>query len=161
MKMALKTFARAVGWGAVAGGAPVLLFTLPAAILSVVDASNEGLAGLLYIATLPLLLAGAGTLAGALLLGLPLTALLRRKGRETSTTYGLLGAALGFVLPALAAFAAIGPDIGGAFLLFAIPGLIAGLTAATVWGNWREQVALVAAAAAQTPRPDRGERWLR
>lgn len=161
MNDGLKTFARAVWWGALIGGGPYLLLTVPAALPILADPSSSGLSGALVLVALPILLAGAGTLTGAVLFGLPLTVLLRHMRKETSANYGMVGALLGFTMPALAAFATFGPELGGSFLMFAIPGLLAGTTAATTWGNRREQVALAAREEAEAPRPDRGERWLR
>jgi hypothetical protein len=161
MNDGINNFARAVWWGAVVGGGPFMLFTVPFGISL---AFSEDLAGGLYLANLPLMIAGVGTLIGLLLIGLPLTAVLRWAGKgEPASTYSLAGLGAGFLIPYLIFAAATdwGSDamLGGLFLSF--PGALAGTTAATIWGNWRERVAAEIGDAAADLRPERGERWLR
>lgn len=163
MNDGVRTFARAVWWGAVVGGGPFMLFTVPTTLFSINELPMSEALPVLYFALFPLLLAAIGTVVGMLLVGLPLTAMLRGAEAESAYTYSLAGMGAGFVIPyvifAIATGWSIEIALGGLF--FAIPGLLAGTTAATIWGNWRERVTADMADASAELRPDRGERWLR
>jgi hypothetical protein len=129
----IKALVRAVWWGGLAGGALFLVLTVPLGIIAAI--SGEYAEGVL-LAMAPILLAGAGTLAGALVVGLPLTLLLDCMKRESIEAYVAAGLVGGMALPALALY-----WIGGEQSLFAIiPGMLAGAAAAMSWGGWREQL---------------------
>jgi hypothetical protein len=163
MNDGVKTFARAVWWGGVAGGGPFMILTVPMMLFSLSEIAPSDALSALFFAFLPLVIASVGTLAGMLAVGLPLTAMMRGNKPEAAYPYSLAGMGAGFVIPYLIfAFAtgwSIEIAVGGLFL--AVPGLLAGTTAATMWGAWREQVTADVADTIAHPRPDRGERWLR
>lgn len=124
-------FLRATVLGAVAGGGPYMVFTVPigGGFLAGTDL------GLFVLMSLyPVLIATAVTLVAALVFGLPLTTVLRRSGEESARLYALLGLLLGFLIPlALLLFATWEPA-----LFLAPGGLIAGGVTGFVWGRWRE-----------------------
>lgn len=160
MHIGFKTFARATWWGAVVGGGPFLLITVPTIVPVIGEMTTRDLPLALLLVILPILVGATVTMAGLIVIGLPLTAWLHHRQAERAGTYGLTGAACGFLLPWL--FALENGTVDWTFLVIAIPGALAGTTAATVWGNWREQVtAEVAIDAPTEPCPHRGERWLR
>ena len=82
------------------------------------------------------LFAGVFTLAGLIVIGLPVTLVLRLLRLEYRALYAVIGAASG------AAFLVILFDSDApnslASLYFAVPGACAGLAAAWRWGRWRE-----------------------
>ncbi|MFT4253961.1 MAG: hypothetical protein QM608_15935 [Caulobacter sp.] len=86
----------------------------------------------LFVATLPLLISFACVLAGGLVIGLPTSLILKRRGAETVEAYSGLGALFGAVLPLVLALAAGGS--GGA-VAFSGLGVLGGGTAGYVW--WR------------------------
>lgn len=137
MKDALIAFARAVGWGTLAGAAPYLgLLVIPVSLLTLV--SGEGsLAEIAILLAYPLVLSGAMVLGSALLIGLPLTALLSRTDQEGGGAYGLAGLALGALVPA-GIVTWLAGELNAEALFFALPGAFAGLVTGTSWGRWRE-----------------------
>ena len=132
-------FCKAVWWGSLAAAGALLIFTVPIGILVLFDGEAAGF----YIAVLPLLVSGAGTLAGMVLIGLPLTAFLHHIGRETLANYSGIGAAIGFVLPALFLLVTEGvePILLPAGLFLGLFGMIAGGVAALHWGEYRQSQA--------------------
>jgi hypothetical protein len=169
MKEAVVAFARAVGWGSLVGGAPFMILTIPIAFLVGGGPHTDDVPAALFIAISPLILAAVPTIAGALLIGLPLTAWLGARSRESVTIYSLAGLCGGIALPLVFAIATTGTgsEVWGVIALLAIPGMLAGTTTGTIWGQWRKRAAIAPAApaeadqAAPTSKPDRGERWLR
>lgn len=160
MKQAFKAFVRAWGWGTLAGSGPFLLVTVPGALsfASAVPAGDPGTA--INLAVFPLLLGGAITLAGMVLIGLPLTAILRYVRGDRKFTYQMVGGLSGFLLPII--FLELSTFGGGAYTLVpAIPGALAGFVAGSIWGGWRESVANKAGNGPETCDYNRGERWLR
>ncbi|MWV28815.1 hypothetical protein [Aurantiacibacter rhizosphaerae] len=138
------SFFRATGWGAVAGGGFFLVFTVPAGLTAMISQGDPQ--GLL-LGLLPLGIALAGTLIGMLLIGLPLTALLRQFRRERAPIFAAVGMVGGLVLPML--FAAL---LEGAFnsgtlwigFFFGLFGALAGGVCGKIWGSYREDVARAA-----------------
>ena len=159
MHVGIKTFARATWWGAMVGGGPFLLITVPTILSVISEMATRDLPLALLLVVLPILVSATVTMAALIVIGLPLTVWLHHRQAERVGPYGLTGAACGFLLPLLVML--VNSSVDWTFLFLAIPGALAGTTAATVWGNWREQVALASVEEAETPRPDRGERWLR
>lgn len=147
MKAEANAFLRAVALGGLAGGAPMLIFTLPAAV----DWGRIDLLGLVLV-TMPLWFAFAVTLAAAVSVGLPMTAILRHWGCETVANYGLLGALFGFLIPFLT-FALAGNSLEPG-LFFALPGTLAGAVAGTSWGRWRESICSIHSADFPEPPPN-------
>ncbi len=138
MKDALIAFARAVGWGTLAGAAPYLgLLVIPVSLLTLV--SGEGsLAEIAILLAYPLGLSGAMVLGSALLFGLPLTALLSGTDREGGSAYGLAGFVLGALVPPVIIWLLAGEVMFEESLFFALQGAFAGLVTGTSWGRWRE-----------------------
>ena len=166
MKEAVVAFARAVGWGSLVGGAPFMILTIPVALSLLGELAADNVREALIIAISPLIYAAVPTLAGALLIGLPLTAWLHSMGREGVTIYSLAGLSGGIAIAFIFAFAMNGPgsEVWGITAFLAIPSILAGTTTATIWGQWRERAVNARAEADQaapTTKPDRSERWLR
>jgi hypothetical protein len=134
MTNALIAFARAVGWGTLAGTAPyTALFMIPIALSGF---EYRSLADTVFVLTLPLAVSGTLVLGSAVLFGLPLTALLARSGKENGGAYALCGLGLGGLVPAAAMLATgAGSEVA---MFLAIPGAFAGLVTGTSWGRWRE-----------------------
>jgi len=145
MSKSAKAFVRAAWWGALAGGGPFMVLTVPVAIGAMDEAA---FVEPIYIALLPLLIAGSATLAGLVVIGLPLTWLLHRLRKESRKAYILLGGAAGFALPGVVLGFMEGAM--GASVLLGIPGVLAGAVSGYVWGTWRaEETAGTGGTAAQ------------
>lgn len=131
---------RAVLWGGFAGAAPFLLFTVPFGLnLFANQKADVAFFAVTWGMIFPLILAWLGTLIGALVVGLPVTALLARSGRERGRFYilaGLISGSLPFLV------AGLFPDQIGLMAL-AIPGGLAGSVAGWHWSRHRD--ALIAA----------------
>ena len=129
-------FRTAVLAGTMAGGGPFLLVTLPGGIVTMLR--GDILAGLL-LALFPVIVTALLTLIGMTLVALPLTALLRRTGRERKAFYVLAGAATAvpLALLATAALTGTGAALSSFGLFFAYAGALAGAVTGTVWGDWR------------------------
>ena len=84
-----------------------------------------------------LLVSGTITLVGMVAIGLPMTAILARRGKESPRIYAACGAGTGALLP-LAACVALGSWAAGFFL--AVFGMTAGTAAALSWGRWRRSL---------------------
>ena len=117
--------------GTLAGGGPMLVFTLP--MLENWTAEYPLMS--VWIAFLPVWIASAITLASMLAIGLPATVMLRHFQHESLACYTKLGLVFGALVPSLiglALFRSIEP-----LPFFAIPGILAALACAQVWGRWR------------------------
>ena len=136
MHNGFEAFARAVGWGTVAGAAPYsVLFIIPLAAAGL----GEGeIAGVAILFAYPLVLSGAMVVGSALLFGLPLTVLLSRTDRENGGAYALAGLLLGVLVPPAIIWLLAGEVRVAEGLFFALPGAFAGLVTGTSWGRWRE-----------------------
>lgn len=129
----LFAFARALGWGTLAGSAPAIVFIMLPIIALLID--GEGMdSSALYLMIIPLIVSGAITLAAMVVLGLPLTAFLKSRGKECPRIYALCGLAAGAIIP-FAICLALGSWEAGLF--FAIFGTPAGFATALSWGRWR------------------------
>lgn len=131
-----QAFARAVGWGTLAGAAPFkLLLCIP---LTLTLMAGEGSIGEMAVILLwPFMVSGAMVLGSAVFMGLPLTLLLARSEREDGGIYAIAGLALGALVPA-GVVAWLAGELNGEALFFALPGAFAGLVTGTSWGRWRE-----------------------
>lgn len=136
MKDALIAFARAVGWGTLAGAAPFVVLLSGPMILGLVE-GDDWIAELMWV-LYPLALSGMFVLGSALVFGLPLTFILSERPREDGGTYALAGGLLGLVVPA-ATVLAMGGELGAEVLFLCLPGMFAGLVTGTSWGRWRER----------------------
>ncbi len=117
MRAAIRPFLDALMFGALAGSAPSLFF-----------------------APFALLPSAGGTLVGMLVVGLPLTFLLRKLRQERLAYYVIAGVVFGFTFP----IALVGPlalfgriTEWGLLIYFAISGTLAGAVSAYSWGLWR------------------------
>jgi hypothetical protein len=141
---AIKPMCRAVCWGALAGGGPFLIITVPVSLAALFDDSLGAEKPLvLFFAVSPLLCAALASFAGLVFIGMPLTTYLHRLGEESARTYRAAGLGFGFLLPLLVAALLTGfsGDLFPFGLLFAALGAAAGRTTAAVWGSWRESIA--------------------
>jgi hypothetical protein len=128
-------FARAVGWGTIAGATPyTVLFMIPLAIAGL-EYRNLGETAL--VLAYPLMLSGAIVLGSAVLLGLPLTLILSRREQDRTSTYAVAGLLLGALVPA-AIVTGMAGELSEEALFFALPGILAGCVTGTSWGRWRE-----------------------
>lgn len=136
----VRAFIRSVVWGGLAGALPYSIFTIPVG-LSLLFTEQTGLdlfTGL-YVVIIPLLISMPTVLVAAVLLGLPLTALLIRLKREAGSIYLVAGFLLG-AIPFLVA-AVMDDNLAIGFLAFS-GGLGGGITGA-VWGRHRDEVAAI------------------
>ena len=136
-------FLRAVACGGLAGSGIFLIFSVPFGVGIVLK--GEPIRGLL-VAAFPFGIATAGTFAGMILVGLPVTFLLHRYHREFARGYRTLGGVAGFALFMLISFILEGLKIETALAgaVFSLFGMLSGAAAGHVWGKWREQQANVA-----------------
>ena len=126
-------FAASIGWGALAG-------TLSLGIPLIVSAYfSELVPGGLLLAVFVFVSAAMVTLAGALVIGLPVTALLKALRAEWAFLYAGVGAVAG-----LACTAPL--DVGSPFALESLAFVgsfgAAGCATGYRWGRWREALAL-------------------
>lgn len=124
-------FVRAVLYGALAAAAPVLVVTVTLGIASMLDGGWRGdgkLAPSLWLAVLPLVVTLPLVLAASLLVGLPLTMLLRRFGRESELAYTTCGAVAGCLIPIGGLLAMAAPSGHWTALLGAFGGAVTGRT---------------------------------
>lgn len=125
-------FGAAVLWGALTGAVAMVV---PLAVSNPENAAASLTAGLYFV----LIFAGLFTLAGMLVIGLPVTALLRAARAEHRYLY----AGIGFI----AGFGLFGATLGlpsryePEALVFLFSGGLAGFAAALRWGRWREALA--------------------
>jgi hypothetical protein len=132
VKLDFSSFLKAVAAGTIAGGGPYLLFTVPVAIADAFEpmTGKLNIAGDLYLAALPVLVALPLVLFGSIVIGIPTAMILRRNNWEDLRHYVLIGATTGFLIPVaglIVAGAEWGPMVGfGAYGAFS--GGITGLT---------------------------------
>lgn len=128
-------FLRAVGIGGLLGYAPFQLLRgssgVPANTIS--EFAISVLMGLA-----PLGISIIITLLFSVVIGLPLTALLRHLRKESAKAYMIAGAGFGFTIPILLDLRIFG--YFGVFFLMSLLGLIAGATTGYLWGGWREKL---------------------
>ena len=131
----IRVFSIALLRGTLAGGGPAALILAVPFFAVMVDSGSFDTSSLFLIAV-PFLAAGAITLAAMMVIGLPLTAILKRLGKECARTYAISGLSLGILIP-LVICAAVGSMEAGLF--FAVFGMMAGGATALTWGRWREE----------------------
>ena len=130
-------FAAAMGWGTLVGTG-ILVTTILAPLLvplEGIDGFRIGLWALVFA----VFVVGLFTLSGMLLIGLPVTFLLRAIDCEYRALYAVLGAVAGFtVLAVMMEF----PRYGRwEEIILPTSGALAGLASAYRWGRWRQDVA--------------------
>ncbi|MDP3905711.1 hypothetical protein [Novosphingobium sp.] len=137
-RVAVIAFAKAVLTGAFAAAVPFLLLTVPLGLMLLFDFGDPmgGLNGLL-IAAAPLIVTLPIVLGASILIGLPLTYLLRRSGREQGHHYVAAGAFFGGALPSALSLMA-GEAASVASLYLALPGALGGALTGWSWGRHRD-----------------------
>ena len=129
-------FSAAWGWGTMSGTGVMLLIFL------VFAGTRDGAIGLLAAVVTGWifigLFAGAVTLAGLIVIGLPVTFLLKLLRLENQPLYALLGTMAGAA--SLAAWVGFDALDDATALYFITPGACAAFAAAWRWGRWREAV---------------------
>ena len=129
-------FGAAWGWGTVSGTGAMMTTSLVFA--STGDGAIGPLAGIVAGSLFVGLFTGAITLAGMIVIGLPVTFLLKLLRLENQPLYALLGTMAGAA--SLAAWVGFDALADTAVLFFITPGACAGFAAAWRWGQWREAV---------------------
>lgn len=132
----LVAFLRAVALGALAGGVPYMIFSVP---LGVSQTTFEDVPFVLWLTFMPVILCGVVTLLSALVIGLPLTVILHKAGEESAGLYTFFGLMFGCLVPLATVLVVSGSWEAGAF--FTLPGILAGSVAGLSWGRWRQEVA--------------------
>ena len=126
-------FAAALGWGTLAGTlglmAAILMLEFPNVRIF------EILGGGIFVS----IFVGLFTLAGLVVIGLPVTLILLIAEAEHQVLYAFLGVISGFA--ALLLLVGQGTGAGIEEFLFASAGGLAGFASAWRWGGWREEKA--------------------
>lgn len=130
-------FVKSVLFGALAGAAPLLIFTGALAIASLPEGLNGGgrLFPSLWLAIVPLVISIPLVLGASIIVGLPLTVFLKRRGWESASAYISVGAIVGFALPIVILLLMAAPTGYWMALLGAIGGAVTGRT---WWATGRE-----------------------
>lgn len=138
----VRVFARAVGWGSLAGASPLLLISIPVGIgtLFPANSGSEWWSGI-FVVFVPLLVVVPIVLAASVVFGLPLTAWLSRTGVERGQHYVTAGLLLG-AIPLFILF----NEIMVLAALLSFGGTLGGGVTGWVWGRYRDDLA-----AKQTP----------
>lgn len=126
----MRPFVKSVLFGALAGAAPVLIFTGALAIASLPQGLNGAgrLFPSLWLAILPLVVSIPLVLGASIIFGLPLTLILRRRGWESASAYISVGAIVGFALPIVILLLMAAPAGYWMALLGAFSGAVTGRT---------------------------------
>lgn len=132
----MRPFVKSVILGAFSGAFPVLIVTCVLALLSLPDSLIQGnIFPSLWLAILPLVISLPLVLGASILIGLPLTALLKLKGWESAVIYVSVGAITGFIIPIVILLLIKAPAGYWMALLGAFGG---GVTGRTWWVSGRE-----------------------
>ena len=131
---AIGHFLASLCWGTLAGSG-ALLGTL--IIASGFDFDMDNISNSLGILWVVGVIVGIFTLAGLVIIGLPLTLGLRQLKKESAMLYTGIGATAGFLIIAVMFEANTKPEA----LAFALIGAVAGGACAYRWGRWREELA--------------------
>lgn len=124
-------FLASLCWGTLAGTGSLIAVLL---VASGLDFDFYNLGETIVILWLVSLVVGVFTLAGLVIIGLPLTLGLRKIEQETAATYASVGAIAGFLIMAIM-FQAHKDALAFGFALI---GAFAGGACAFRWGTWRE-----------------------
>jgi len=123
-------FAKSVFIGALSGAAPILIVSVPFGAMSLVWGWNVdgSVWPSLWLAAVPLVVALAIVLVASIVIGLPLTHLMRRRGTETKSTYIRVGALAGVVIPTAILVLMRAPTGYWMCILGAVSGAVTGRT---------------------------------
>lgn len=135
---AMLSFAKSVFFGALTGAAPFLLGTTMIAVTSLpsgIDGDGR-IFPTVWFAALPLIVTIPIVLSASIVIGLPLTLILRRQGRETEAAYIGTGAMVGFALPIICLLATRGAE---GYWMSALGAASGAVTGRTWWASAREQ----------------------
>ena len=126
----MRPFLKSILLGALVGAAPYLLTSLLFALFAIPRAfsSVSEFASLLVLAISPLIVAVPIVAAGALMIGLPTTRLLKRWNQENGFTYTAAGGGSGAVMALVLAVLLAVPDLPWAALLGAFSGAVTGFS---------------------------------
>ena len=127
----LRAFVQAVLLGAIAAAAPMLVVTGIIGTASILDGGPRGdgvIAPALYLMVLPLVVSLPVVLTASLIVGLPVTLLLKRWNRESAWAYAACGAVAGALIPLVGLLAAGAPSGYWTALLGVIGGAVTGWT---------------------------------
>lgn len=128
-RLPMRPFVKSVLFGALAGAAPMLVLTVFIAIGLLADGVKVGgMLPLLWLAVLPLVVSIPLVFAASILVGLPLTFLLKRRLRESASAYISVGAFVGFVVPIAILLLMEAPAGYWMALLGAVGGAVTGRT---------------------------------
>lgn len=127
-------FCKAVIAGGVASAAPVLAFTIALAVISMPQGINGSgsVSATLWFAIMPLVISTSVVFAASVIVGLPVTLMLRRHDSESGPAYVGSGVAAGFLI------SFIGLLIVGSFAAFwmLILGTLGGAVTSRVWWGY-------------------------
>lgn len=129
----MPAFWKSVLFGTLTGGGP---FAVPITLLAIsILWSDRNFIGVISAILFPFLVAFPIVLGSSVLVGLPVTFLLKKRGWENVTTYVFLGVIVGFFVPIIVLL--IGNAEGG-YPLAMLGALSGGVTARTWWVSGRE-----------------------
>ena len=133
----MRPFIKSVLFGAFAGAAPMLIITSVIAIGTLADGWNGGsrFFAKLWIGILPLVISLPLVLGASIVVGLPLTAVPKRSGRESESAYIFAGAIVGFALPIMILMLAAAP---AGYWMAALGSLAGAVTGRTWWISGRK-----------------------
>ena len=132
--MRLRALGKAILVGTFAGAFAPTIFTAWIG-LTMLNEEN-GLASALYFITMPAVVAFCFVLTCAVLIGLPVTFVLRALKQESPTTYAIIGGMVGFAMPMLA-YWFVGEEFSFLLPLF---GAFSGSVTGWMWGSEQEAV---------------------
>lgn len=135
----MRAFFKAVSFGAFAGAAPILVFTMILALGSLPEGLNgDGrLFPSFWLAILPLVVSVPIVLSASICIGIPLTLFLSRQGWESAEAYIGVGVAAGAIIPIAGLLVIKAPSGYWMAILGAVSGAV---TAQTWWSSARKKL---------------------
>lgn len=135
----MRAFVQAVLLGTLAASCLPLIWTIgmTAAAFPSAEHSYEGIAPLLWLALMPLLFTAPIVLLCSVVVGLPVTALLKSRGRESAEAYIIIGAVAGLAIPFLFLVAGRYSDPSGYWVCL-VGSFSGGVTGQTWWRYGRK-----------------------
>ncbi len=134
----VKALLRSILIGTFAGAWLPTVFTTVVALSILEDPPGlrKGLGGIFYLAAFPTLVSLCFVVPCAIIIGLPLTWLLRGMHKERPEIYSVAGGIFGAIVPATLLWASVG-DLS--FLLIFL-GIFSGAVTGWIWGRERESL---------------------